>query len=108
MERIRGVVIDPSEAGRLVLRERPAPQPMRNEALVRVQAFSLNRGELRRAWQQATVAPIGWDFAGVIEQAAADGSGPKNGERVVGLLDDGAWAELIAAPTRSLAVIPAA
>ena len=48
----------------------------------------------------------GWDFAGTVERAAADGSGPKEGARVVGMLSSGAWGELIAAPTRALAVLP--
>jgi NADPH:quinone reductase-like Zn-dependent oxidoreductase len=48
----------------------------------------------------------GWDLAGVIEQAAADGSGLKPGTRVVGLLPSGAWAEYIAVPTNALAALP--
>ena len=41
----------------------------------------------------------GWDAAGVIARAAADGSGHPEGTRVVGLVDAGAWAELVAIPT---------
>src|SRR4029079_15382376 len=47
----------------------------------------------------------GWAIAGLIEQAAADGSGPKAGERVVGMLRSGAWAELGAVPSAQLAVL---
>jgi NADPH:quinone reductase-like Zn-dependent oxidoreductase len=43
----------------------------------------------------------------VVERAAADGSGPKQGTRVVGLLPLGAWAEVVAVPTNSLAELPA-
>jgi NADPH:quinone reductase-like Zn-dependent oxidoreductase len=51
---------------------------------------------------------LGWDFAGVVEQAAADGSGPAHGTRVVGvnLLAPAAWAELVAVPTDALAELP--
>jgi NADPH:quinone reductase-like Zn-dependent oxidoreductase len=48
----------------------------------------------------------GWDVAGVVEHAAADGSGPRAGTRVVGLVRAGAWAELAAIPTAMLAGIP--
>ncbi len=45
---------------------------------------------------------------GVVEQAAANETGPNVGDRVVGVrVDTGAWAEVIAAPTRALAVLPA-
>ena len=40
--------------------------------------------------------------------AAADGSGPQQGLRVVGLVDGGAWAQLAAIPTGRLAAIPCA
>jgi len=102
----RAVWIDPASPDRLVLRESPQPVARPEEALVRVRAFSLNRGELRRAWGATAPAPIGWDLAGVVEKAAADGRGPTAGARVVGLLPDGAWSELVAVPSRSLAEIP--
>ncbi len=41
-----------------------------------------------------------------VDTAAADGSGPRAGECVVGLLRTGAWAELVAVPTTNLAVLP--
>src|SRR5450631_1678448 len=74
----------------------PVPQPA--EALVRVRAVSLNAGELRRARKRAGGEPIGWDFSGIVERAAEDGSGPAEGKRVVGFVANGAWAEYVAAP----------
>ena len=48
----------------------------------------------------------GWDLAGTVELEAEDGSGPRTGRRVVGLLPSGAWAEVVAVPTHSLAELP--
>jgi NADPH:quinone reductase-like Zn-dependent oxidoreductase len=48
----------------------------------------------------------GWDLAGEVERAAADGSGPRAGARVVGLLSEGAWAERVAVPVHALAELP--
>jgi NADPH:quinone reductase-like Zn-dependent oxidoreductase len=102
----RAVVVDPDAPGRLVLRPVAEPAPDRDEAVVRVRAISLNRGEVRRS----TMAPAGWrpgwDLAGHVERAAADGSGPGAGTRVVGLLPEGAWAERVAVPTAALAALP--
>ncbi len=106
MDKIRAIVTDPAAAERLVLREVDAPGPLPNEALVRVRAISLNRGEVRNAMAATTMGRPGWDLAGVVEQAAADGSGPRVGARVVGMLNPGAWAELVAVPTHSLAELP--
>jgi NADPH:quinone reductase len=84
----------------------PAPVPSPAEALVRVHAFSLNRGEVMRLPDLDEGSVTGWDAAGVVEQAAADGSGPAPGTRVVGLADGGAWAQFAAVPTTRLAAIP--
>jgi NADPH:quinone reductase len=48
----------------------------------------------------------GWDAASVVERPAADGSGPGAEARVVGLVRAGAWAELVAIPSGTLAPIP--
>jgi NADPH:quinone reductase-like Zn-dependent oxidoreductase len=102
----RAVVVDPDAPGRLVIRPVPDPVPDRGEAVVRVQALSLNRGEVRRSGLAAAGWRPGWDLAGTVERGAADGSGPPVGVRVVGLLSEGAWAERVAVPTHALAELP--
>jgi NADPH:quinone reductase len=100
------VVVDPDAPGRLVLRPVPEPVPDRAEAIVRVRAISLNRGEVRRSGTAVAGWRPGWDLAGVVERAAAEGSGPSVGERVVGFLPEGAWAQRVAVPKNALAVLP--
>ncbi len=104
---IRAVVVDPAVEGRLVIKEVPAPSATQSDALVRVKAISLNLGETRNALTEAPAGwRPGWDFAGVVEKAAADGSGPKAGARVVGMMFQGSWAELLAVPESFLAELP--
>ena len=106
MSKNRAVVVDPNAPGRLVIGSVDDPAPLPSEAVVRVNAFSLNRGEVRRALTANTLPHgwrPGWDVAGVVEQAAADGSGPPVGARVVAFLRSGGWAERVAVPARSMA-----
>ncbi len=107
MSSIRAIVVDPSVTGRLAIKEVPAPQARSAEALVRVEAISLNRGETRRAMEAEAGWRPGWDLAGTVIEPATDGSGPRAGSRVVGLVDTGAWAEQVAVHTSRLAEIPA-
>jgi NADPH:quinone reductase-like Zn-dependent oxidoreductase len=99
-------VVDASAPAHLTVAEVDDPQPRADEALIRVHAISLNRGEVRGAQAAKPGARPGWDIAGIVETEAADGSGPKAGQRVVGLLRTGAWAELINIPSPNLAVLP--
>ncbi|MDZ8080268.1 MAG: zinc-binding dehydrogenase [Nostoc sp. SerVER01] len=106
MSKIRAVIVDPNVPGRLALSEVAAPQPASDEALVRVAAISLNRGEVKRSTTAEAGWQPGWDLAGVIETPAIDGSGPPQGARVVGLRRSGAWAELVSVPSNTLAEVP--
>jgi NADPH:quinone reductase-like Zn-dependent oxidoreductase len=76
--------------------EAPDPQVDASHALVEVKAVSLNRGEVRRLPARKPGTIPGWDVAGTL----ADGT------RVVGLADEGGWAELATLPKDRLAVIP--
>jgi NADPH:quinone reductase-like Zn-dependent oxidoreductase len=105
---VRAVVVDPTLNDKLALQSVELPPATPNEVTVRVTAISLNRGEVNRALSQSVAgARPGWDFAGVVENTAADGSGPPTGTRVVGMLSTGAWAERIRAPSESVAALPA-
>ena len=106
MATIRAVVVDPGAPGRRAIGTVAAPTPAAGEAIVRVAATSLNRGEVNRAQSAEVGTRIGWDVAGVIERAAADGSGPREGARVVDFLPTAAWAEVVAVPTHALATLP--
>lgn len=93
-------------APHIALTEVADPVPTAAQALVAVRAFSLNRGELVRVQTMERGTVNGWDVAGVVQQAAADGSGPPAGTRVVGLVNPGAWAQRVAVATELLAPLP--
>jgi NADPH:quinone reductase len=101
---MRAVVVDPESRARLSVAEVEEPEPELSEALVRVAAVSLNRGEVRRAESAEPGFRPGWDLSGTVERSAA--VGPREGARVVGFLPSGAWAELAAVPTNALAELP--
>jgi NADPH:quinone reductase len=91
----------------VVIGETGMPEPARRQALVRVSHFSLNRADYLQLAVPGTSFRPGIDAAGVIEQAAADGSGPAAGSRVVmHIPDGGAAAEYVAASADRLAVVP--
>jgi NADPH:quinone reductase len=106
MTTIPAFVPAPGAPGRIALEQVPGPTPASGEALVAVDAYSVNRGEIilleapREGWRP------GQDVAGRVERAAADGSGPAPGTRVVAHVPAGGWARQVAAPTGAMAALP--
>ena len=90
----------------LALGETPEPEPASDQVVVTLTATSLNRGEVRHLGDEEPGTVLGWDVVGTVAQTAADGSGPALGSRVVGIVDQGAWAERVAVYTHALAEIP--
>ena len=103
---MRAVVVDEAAPGRLTIGLVPRPTPKPGEVLVQVAAVSLNRGEVRTAMTAATGWRPGWDYAGTVVQAAADGGGLPVGARVVGMTSTGAWCDYIAAAPPFVAPLP--
>jgi NADPH:quinone reductase-like Zn-dependent oxidoreductase len=101
-----GLVTTLNDKTPVELRELPEPQPQRNEALIAVHAFSLNRGELRSVRNNGIGWVPGQDVGGVVLKQAEDGSGPPAGARVVALTDEFGWAQRVAAPAHRMAVLP--
>ncbi|MFF8840238.1 zinc-binding dehydrogenase [Streptomyces sp. NPDC015130] len=100
-------LIPTGEAARPVaFAELPQPVPESGDVLVKVEAFSPNRGETFLLEDPLPGWLPGKDVAGLVVQEAADGTGPAIGTRVVGHPPHGGWAEYAAVPTHSLAVLP--
>jgi NADPH2:quinone reductase len=89
---------------KVALHDVPEPEPTADEAIVEVKASTINRGELALL----TARPDGWrpgqDVAGIVVEPARNG-GPPAGSHVIGLLEQAAWSERVAAPIERLAMI---
>ena len=105
---MKALVVARDHSAGLRLGEAPDPVPARDQALVRLTATTLNFGEVVHLLAGAPDgAVLGWDAAGVIVQAAADGTGPPAGTEVVTTGEHGGgWAQLRAVRTGLIAPIP--
>lgn len=92
---MRAVFNTPGADQPVAIRDAEEPSPARDEFLLRVAAFSINRGEL----SLIKFRPEGWrpgqDVAGTVVKAAANGEGPAVGDRVVGIVENSGWAERV-------------
>lgn len=100
------LVAAPSAEEKVELREVPDLQPRPDQALVEVRAISINRGEYNRLQAADDGWRPGWDVAGVVLRAAADGSSPREGARIVGISNFGGWCERLPLSAAQMAVIP--
>ena len=107
LRRMRAIVYDPGAPHGLRLGMALDPVPGAHEALVEVHAIALNFGEVAFLAERCKPGQvIGWECAGVVLEAAADGSGPPAGARVAGFGSSGGWAERRAMSVDELAMVP--
>ncbi|GAB7052355.1 zinc-binding dehydrogenase [Catenuloplanes indicus] len=103
---MRALVVDHSRPSGVRLAEAPEPVPAADEVMVRVGAFALNNGDLATVDGSADGTVPGWEAAGHVVRAAADGSGPAVGTPVTTFGGDGGWAEFRAVGTGLLGTAP--
>ena len=105
------VVREPGGPEVLELCRVPLPRPGKGEVRVRVSASGLNRADLlqrRGAYPAPYGSPAdipGLEFAGVMD-AVGDGAEAQAGERVMGIVGGGGYAEAVVAHARALVPIP--
>lgn len=86
--------------------EEPVRGP--SEVVIAVDYISVNRGEYHRLRTAPQGWRPGWDVTGRVVEAPGSPDGPAVGDRVVGLVGGGGWAELVAVDTANVAVVPEA
>lgn len=102
---MRAIIHDPAAADGLRLTDLPDPVPAPGQAVIGVRAVSVNFLDIAYRDERLAVGAVpGVDVAGVVDVAAADGSGPPAGTRVVGF-GPGAWAQRVPIRTSDLAVV---
>src|SRR5262245_18404673 len=100
----------PGGLAELRLDERPVPTPEPGDALVRVHAASITRGELEWPVDRLPAIPS-YEVSGVVESIGPDAAGIAVGDAVVALTAfdrDGAAAEYVAVSAELLAAKPEA
>lgn len=104
---MRALIVDHSTEHGIRLGEVEEPVAASHEAIVRMTATTLNYAEVAYGIPLAPEGSVlGADGVGIVEQAAPDGTGPQAGTLVLSFARAGAWAELRAIGTDSLAPAP--
>jgi NADPH:quinone reductase-like Zn-dependent oxidoreductase len=96
----------PTGDGSVELGKVDEPAPAEHEVVVRVDAYSVNRGETFLLESPHPGWRPGKDVAGTVVREAASGAGPVRGQRVVAHPENGGWAERVAVPVDRLATLP--
>ncbi|MCA1842734.1 MAG: NAD(P)H-quinone oxidoreductase [Actinobacteria bacterium] len=107
---MRALVIQ--EGGRLVVEDRPIPEPAAGQVLVRVHGAGINRADLlQRAGHYPAPPGVpadipGLEFAGVVEAVADGVTSPCPGDRVMGIVAGGGQAEYLVTAASHCARMP--
>lgn len=102
---MRALIASPRTARGFETAEVAEPEPEPGQVLVEVHHASVNHGEVRHLGLRSPGEVLGYDAAGHVVRAAADGTGPGVGERVVAF-GAGAWGRRAVFGTGSVAVVP--
>lgn len=106
------VIVDAGDSGHLEIQDIEEPQPSDDEILVRVRATALNRADLLQVRGRYPAPPgvradvPGLEFAGEVEAVGSAVQLWKPGDRVMGLLGGGGYAEKIVVHERVALPIP--
>ncbi|MGC4746704.1 zinc-binding dehydrogenase [Micromonospora sp. DT201] len=104
---MRAIVAAPDTREGFRMTDLPDPTPGPGQVLVEVRHAAVNAGEIRHLGSWPAGGVLGYDAAGHVVRGATDGSGPREGDRVVAF-GVGAWARLAVFDVNSVAVVPAA
>lgn len=110
---MRAVVIrEPGGPEVLEVREIPAPEPASDEVVVRVEAVGVNRADLLQRRGRYPAPPgypsdiPGLEVAGVVDAVGAGVGDLAEGDRVMGVVAGGGYAERVAVPASTLVPVP--
>jgi NADPH:quinone reductase-like Zn-dependent oxidoreductase len=102
---MKAFAVAQDDSAEIQMTEVPEPSPGPGEAVIEVEAFSINRGETFILEREAAGWRPGKDVAGTVLAAPA-GSGPALGSRVVAHPEQGGWSELVSVPVDRIAAVP--
>ena len=110
---MKAIVIEKTDGGTLAYRDVPDPVAGPDDLLVAVRACALNRADLLQrvgGYPQPGPKPEfeipGLEYAGEVVEAGARVEGFAPGDRVMGLLPGGGYAELVSVPQRLAVKVP--
>ncbi len=103
---MKAILTTPDVNTPLRIAEVEEAKPEANQTLVQIRASTINRGEIALIRSRTNGWRPGQDLAGVVLRQAADGSGPKEGARVVGFAEQASWSERFAIDSARLGTLP--
>ena len=99
----------PGDADQLVMVERPIPEPLENEILIKVEAAAVNRLDIMTREDKTLEAPypiLGVEVSGIVEKESPEYPDLTVGTRVAGITERNAYAEYVVMDAGRAMVLP--